>query len=153
MALDGLEYLLRRLWRDLSLPADVQEVATMLSLEERKLLYALAREYAGEDAAIVDGGCFLGGSTVALLAGVRDRPQPWRGPPVELRQVGGSFRPALGRERSRFGIPHVVHEGDIVHIAWSGGPIDVLFLGVVKSWKINDAVLRDFFPFSFPVEA
>ena len=27
-----------------------------------------------------------------------------------------------------------------------GGPIDVLFLDLLKTWEINDAVLRDFFP-------
>ena len=32
--------------------------------------------------AIVDAGCFLGGSTAALLAGMRDRPEPWSGPPL-----------------------------------------------------------------------
>src|SRR5204862_4565513 len=31
-----------------------------------------------------------------------------------------------------------------------GGPIDVLFLDILKSWEINDAVLRDFFPSLVP---
>jgi hypothetical protein len=48
------------------------------------------------------------------------------------------------------GVPHVVHEGDITEIGWSGAPIDILFLDVLKSWKINDAVLRDFFPSLVP---
>jgi hypothetical protein len=47
-------------------------------------------------------------------------------------------------------VPHVVHEGDITELGWSGGPIDVLFLDVLKSWEINDAVLRDFFPSLVP---
>jgi len=142
----------------------------MLSKMERRLLYALARDYATGDAAIVDAGSFLGGSTAALLAGVRDRPKPWTGPSVEsydLFQVdeymvpkffaddrslrlGDSFRSRFDAHVARFDVPHVVHEGDITQIGWSGGPIDVLFLDVLKSWEINDAVLRDFFPALVP---
>src|SRR5439155_2533457 len=33
---------------------------------------------------------------------------------------------------------------------WSGGAIDVLFLDVLKTPQINDAVLRDFFPSLVP---
>lgn len=41
----------------------------MLSLEERRLLYWLAREYFAGIGAIVDGGSFVGGSTLALGEG------------------------------------------------------------------------------------
>jgi hypothetical protein len=140
----------------------------MLSQSERALLYALARDYAADDAAIVDAGSFLGGSTVALLAGLRDRPEPWRGPPLASYdrfrveaytisrffggsvRVGDSFRDLFDANVAGFDVPHDVHEGDIAQIGWSGGRIDVLFLDVLKSWKINDAVLRDFFPSLVP---
>jgi hypothetical protein len=142
----------------------------MLSKTERKLLYGLARDYARDNAAIVDGGCFLGGSTAALLAGLRDRPDPWAGPPVvsydlfrveaytigkffaddPAIRVGDSFRGRFDANVARFDVPHVVHEGDITEIGWSGDPIDVLFLDVLKSWEINDAALRDFFPSLVP---
>ena len=80
---DPLRRLIRRLWRDATLPLDAVGIPTMLSKAERRLLYSLARDYATGDGAVVDAGCFLGGSTAALLAGVRDRPEPWTGPPVE----------------------------------------------------------------------
>jgi hypothetical protein len=167
---DRLRDLVRRPWRDVSLPPDATGIPTMLSKMERRLLYGLARDYAADDAAIVDAGSFLGGSTAALLAGVRDRRQPWMGPPVESFdffrveaftipkffwnhpsvQVGQSFRPRFDAHIARFDVPHIVHEGDITKIGWSGGPIDVLFLDVLKSWEINDAVLRDFFPSLVP---
>ena len=170
MSGDRLRDLVRRPWRDVALPPDAVGVPTMLSKMERRLLYSLARDYARDDAAIVDAGSFLGGSTVALLAGVRDRAQPWSGPPVEsydLFQVdeymvpkffaddrslrlGDSFRSRFDAHVARFEVPHVAHEGDITQIGWSGGPIDVLFLDVLKSWEINDAVLRDFFPALVP---
>jgi len=167
---DNLRTLVRRPWRDLSLPPDATGIPTMLSKLERRLLYSLARDYAGQGA-IVDAGSFLGGSTAALLAGVRDRPERWSGPPVasyDLFQVDeymvpkffaddrsvqlrDSFRPRFDAHVARFGdAPHVVHEGDITKLGWSGGRIDVLFLDILKSWEINDAVLRDFFPSLVP---
>ncbi len=42
---------------------------TMPSRDEQQPLYVLGRDYASDDGAIVDAGCFLGGSTAALLAG------------------------------------------------------------------------------------
>jgi hypothetical protein len=142
----------------------------MLSKPERRLLYALARDYAEDDAAIVDAGCFLGGSTAALLSGVRDRAQAWAGPPVTSYdlfrveaytipeffrddpsvRIGDSFRDRFDANVAGFGVPHIVHEGDIAEIGWSGGPIDVLFLDVIKSWETNDGILRDFFPHLVP---
>jgi hypothetical protein len=167
---DPLRRLIRRPWRGVTLPRDAVGIPTMLSKDERRLLYALARDYAPGDGAIVDAGCFLGGSTAALLAGMRDRPAAWTGPPLSSYdrfrveeftvpkffakerkvRVGDSFRPRFDEHVSRFDLPHVVHEGDITEIGWSGGPIDVLFLDVLKSWEINDAVLRDFFPSLVP---
>jgi hypothetical protein len=141
----------------------------MLSKTERKLLYGLARDFVGEGA-IVDGGCFLGGSTAALLAGLRDRAAAWTGPPLSsydlfrvegytIRKffgddpgvrIGDSFRRRFNANVERFDVPHEVHEGDITAIGWAGGEIDVLFLDVLKSWEINDAALRDFFPSLVP---
>ena len=170
MTRDRLEYLVRRPWRDVNLPSDAVGIPTMLSKTERKLLYALARDYASGDAAIVDAGCFLGGSTAAILAGVRDRADGWTGPPVAsydlfevedytrekffanepTLRVGDSFRQRFDANVAGFDVPHVVHEGDITEVGWSGGPMDVLFLDVLKSPEINDAVLRDFFPSLVP---
>src|SRR5262249_21665768 len=154
-----LQELSRRPWRDLELPPDAIGIPTMLSKAERRLLYSLARDYACDDAAIVDAGCFLGGSTAALLAGLRDPAEPWTGPPVEsydlfrvddymvekffvgehAAPLGTSFRRRFDAHVARFDRPpHVVHEGDITSIGWSGGPIDILFLDILKSWEIND---------------
>src|SRR5437763_3013922 len=66
-------------------------------------------------------------------------------------QLRASFRPRFDAHVARFGdAPHVVHEGDLTELGWSGEPIDVLFLDVLKSCEINDAVLRDFFPSLVP---
>lgn len=142
----------------------------MLSERELSLLYVLARDYAVGDGAIIDAGCFLGGSSAALLAGIRDRTEPWAGPPVASydrflieeytldqyfagapnARVGASFRGRYDRNMEPFDAPHEVYDGDIVELGWHGGPIEVLFLDVLKSWRINDAVLHTFFPNVLP---
>jgi hypothetical protein len=169
VASDALGNLIRRPWRDAQYARTATGIPTMLSKSERRLLYGLARDYASGEGAIVDAGCFLGGSTAALLSGLRDRGTPWTGPPLESfdlfrveeftlakffsdgsLRVGDSFRSRFDAHVAGFDTPHVVHEGDIIEIGWSGEPIEVLFLDVLKSWDINDAVLRDFFPALIP---
>jgi hypothetical protein len=162
-----LRHLIDRPWRDVALPPDAVGIPTMLSKAERRLLYSLARDYASGEGAIVDAGCFLGGSTAALLTGVRDRSAPLSRPVESYdlfrvedftipkffdrsARVGESFRPRYDAHLERFDLPHVVHEGDITELGWSGGPIDILFLDLLKSWEINDVVLREFFPSLVP---
>jgi hypothetical protein len=169
LATAELDYLLDRPWREEHAGTEVPWAPTMLSAHERRLLYTLARSYATGGGAIVDCGCFLGGSTVALLAGLRDRAEPWQGPPLASYdrflvepytipkffkdpsvRVGDSFRPQFDANVASFDVPHVVYEGDIAEIGWAGGPIEVLFLDVLKTWELNDAVVRDFFPSLVP---
>jgi hypothetical protein len=43
-----------------------------------------------------------------------------------------------------------VREGDACQIGWSGEPIELLFLDMVKLWQLNDLVLEQFFPCLIP---
>ena len=45
---------------------------TMLNPEEQRMLRWIAREHYADQGAIVDAGCFLGGSTVSLAQGLRE---------------------------------------------------------------------------------
>ncbi|HVE67749.1 MAG TPA: hypothetical protein VNB64_04135 [Solirubrobacteraceae bacterium] len=141
----------------------------MLSPRERRLLYDLGRGWTGAGA-IVDAGAFLGGSTTALAAGLRDRP----GRPPGARVVSydrfvvepytvdeffsGAGAPGMGESfRAQFEAnlgdlaPLVeVRAGDIRQLGWDGTPIEVLFLDVLKSWDLNDFVLREFGPHVSP---
>jgi hypothetical protein len=44
----------------------------------------------------------------------------------------------------------VVHEGDVVSATYDGGPIEILFLDICKSWEINAAVVGTFFTHLLP---
>jgi hypothetical protein len=140
----------------------------MLSEREQGLLYWLTRDYVTGRGRVVDAGCFLGGSTGALVAGVRDRPTAFGGLIVSYdlfrveqytiptfadhfpsAEVGASFRAAFDRNMAAFGTVEV-REGDICSLGWTGEPIELLFLDIVKTHEVNDIVLAQFFPCLIP---
>ena len=159
-------------WRSVELPAFVQKVVTMLSMEERQFLYTLGRDVWTGEGAIVDAGCFLGGSTLALGMGVLANPRslPKDGAihsydlfVADSHQVGSylkkfgafvpgdSVRPIF--DQQTLGVKHLltVHEGDLRSFPWTpGAPIEVLFIDVSKTWALNDFIVREFFPALMP---
>src|ERR1700681_3459849 len=67
----NLDYLKKRSWRDRPLPEACDAVQTMLIPDELRLLDFLTETYYWQRGAVVDAGCFLGGSTLALADGLR----------------------------------------------------------------------------------
>jgi hypothetical protein len=139
----------------------------MLSWDERILLYGLARDHCpGPDPAIVDAGCFVGGSTLALASGLADRggarpgtihtydrllvEEYSRDGYFPDREVGSSLRPVFEANLA----PHrelVLHEGDVVGESCDpSAPIAILFLDLCKSWQLNRHVNRTFLPALVP---
>jgi hypothetical protein len=161
----GLE-LHRRPWR--AEPAEDGPLS-MLSGEERALLrWLTAHSFTGAGA-IVDGGCFVGGSTIALARGLEASPA--RTPDTRIDvfdrfkvepymtdfyfageglHAGDSFRPIFDRNTAAFAHLLDVHEGDLADHGWDGRPIEILFVDVAKSWNLNDLIVRDFFPHLIP---
>jgi hypothetical protein len=141
----------------------------MLTFSERALLYALGRDLA-PGTAIVDAGCFMGGSTVCLALGASERllqPAPvvhsydlfevdysattHYGALVGDRQIGSDLRPVFESVVGEDLLPYVdVHAGDLLSERWIGQPIDVLFVDVAKTWDLNDHVMHEFFPSLVP---
>ncbi|MGI8804021.1 MAG: hypothetical protein ACR2KV_17975 [Solirubrobacteraceae bacterium] len=165
----GAAWLRSEPWTGAAVPPEVVAAPTMLSVEERQLLYVLARDYARGGGAIIDAGCFLGGSTKALATGLAENPRARRIAPIhtyDLFDLDISFvrdYPDLiagidgDSTRGRFDevlgplLDFVeVHQGDIRRERWTGGAVDVLFVDVCKSWSINDHVVREFFPALVP---
>lgn len=166
----SIELLASRPWMDVELPPEAAAVPTMLSLRERQLLHWLARYHVSGAGRIVDGGCFLGGSTAALASGLAARTDtewkntPWKKTIVAYdmfrvedytlqyfgdyfpdKTIGASFRPVFAQQIAPW-VQHVeVKEGDARKKGWNGDPIEVLFLDFVKTWPMNDFVLKSFF--------
>ncbi len=157
-------------WAGAPIPRDVADVPTMLGTDERALLYVLARDHVRGDGAIIDAGCFLGGSTIALASGLAENPRGDGSRPIQtydlftLEQTYIDSYPGLVGEipagqsmRPRFEellgplLEYVsVNEGDICRRRWTGEPIELLFIDICKSWAINDHVTREFFPALIP---
>jgi cephalosporin hydroxylase len=157
-------------WRSVQVPEAAAAVPTMLSYRELQLLHWLARDYVTGAGRIVDGGSFLGGSTAALASGLAARADgPWDAAITSYDMfrvegytlldfatalpdptIGASFRPAFDANIAPWARYVEVNEGDACAIGWSGEPIEVLFLDMVKTWQLNDLVLAQFLPCLIP---
>jgi len=158
--------LYRRPWREVPLSGNAEAVMTMLSVEERQLLYWLTAEYRTGEGAIVDGGCFVGGSTVPLAEGLRAGGKPGTVDVYDLFEVesymtdfyfkdhdlraGDSFRSLFDENTAEVRELLRVHEGDLTQEGWSGDPIEILFVDFAKSWALNDYITKEFFPCLVP---
>jgi SAM-dependent methyltransferase len=158
-------------WRDRPVPAVSAGVPTMLVADELRLLSYLAGEIYTGAGAIIDAGCFLGGSTVALADGLR-RNLRRRGRPAERlihsydrfevedwtrgtffpqsTQAGESFRHLFDRNIASCADLVEVHAGDVRSVEWIGGPIEILFIDVAKHWEVCDRITWQFFPHLIP---
>jgi len=157
-------------WRRTTVPAEVKKVTTMLLDDELRLLHHLARNYYHGVGAIVDAGCFFGGSTVALSSGLRRNAVGDRRPACPLHSydrfeveewtrgiyfpestpTGTSFRDQFDRNIEPYKDLVEVHAGDITSHEWKGGPIEILFIDVAKSVDVCDWVTWQFFRHLIP---
>jgi hypothetical protein len=158
-------------WRQRAIPAACEGVQTMLLPDELRLLDYLADAYYEGRGVIVDAGCFLGGSTIALasalrrnLARRRRREQPlihsydlfqiedWtRGVFFpESARAGDSFRHIFDRNIAAFADLVAVHPGNITAAPWIGAPIEILFVDVAKHWTVCDWLSANFFRHLIP---
>src|SRR3984957_16457133 len=152
-------------WRDPNAEAGSYALG-MLGLEERKLLYQLARyTYTGEGA-VVELGAFCGASTCCLAAGIKDNPraagrhvnsydcfiasEPYlvdfiRKHFGETFDIGQSFSSIFRRATAEFADLVEVHAGDLIEQSWpSGMPIEILFVDVAKTLALSGKVLTEF---------
>lgn len=149
------------------------EVGSMLSHDERLLLHWATRAGNPGADAVVDAGCFLGGSTVSLGHGIKARPAGAPrsalhvydvfvfGEDNEVGWVPEGFQFAVGASTIPVFEHHVqpvrdlvtIHRGNVRRQRWSGDPIGVLFVDIAKKWKVADAVWRQFLPSLVPGES
>ena len=148
---------------------------SMLTDREREYLRTFAfKEYGGQGA-IVDLGCWLGSSSIALASGLRERPDLqlrsalvhaydrfiWDGwmngvsavreTPLDGKyQPGESFLKACREQTEPWKDNIKFHPGDLSSIGWSHGPIEFLFVDAMKSWQLTNSILHDFYPSLIP---
>jgi hypothetical protein len=151
-------------------PPEGFAVPGMLSHQERRMLYYLARHDFIGAGVIADMGTYLGSSTMCFAAGLRersvDRPLLHTFDLFKLGDFGAEIREFPGdppgdlRTRDVFEENLreyldliVVHEGDILAESWADEPIELLFVDIAKSYKVLDHLLLTFFPALIPTRS
>jgi hypothetical protein len=137
----------------------------MLNPEELRMLRWLTAEFYLGAGAIIDAGCFLGGSTVCLAQGLRDARRTTKIDSFDLFvassfeaqvfglgdfQEGESFRHVFDQQTANYTDLIRVHSGDILHANWQPEPIELLFIDLAKKKEINDHIIMTMFPQLIP---
>lgn len=136
----------------------------MLSPEEKQHLVWLTSEKYEGWGAIVELGAWLGSSTASLAEGLRRRGSTakiqtfdrftWESDMSlaagEHLEDGADFQFRFHRETREYESWIDAHKVDLLHHAWEGGPIEILFVDSAKTWELANAVLRDFGPHLVP---
>jgi hypothetical protein len=161
-----LNVLRHKPWYSVYLPPQIEMITSMIHADERRLLYVLARDYFTGTGRIIDGGAYLGASAKALAFGLRDRGFERRkvidsfdtfiideqsvvnnllpgDDPDHKISAGSSTRAIYDRNISEVSDYIEVHEGNLMLIPWTGGPVEILFSDVAKSWRLNDYILSN----------
>lgn len=153
---------------DLELPPEALRVPTMLSDEESKLLYWLARDLATGQGAICDLGCFAGGSTARLAAGaaaaghgaslhaydhflIQEEQKPRFLTPAGIAPFKGKdMLPAVRELLAPWTDRLHLHKGDIRNSAAPEGAIEILFIDAAKTPETADVIAQRFMPSLIP---
>ena len=157
-----------RPWADIALPDDAAAVPTMLSDEEGQFLFWLARDYAKGVGGIADLGCFAGGSTARLAAGVaaagRTSPvlaydhftiqehqkERYLYPAGIAPFSGRNMMPAVKQLLAPWREIVAFKPGDLLQKGWPAGNIEILFIDAAKTPETADGIATEFFPYLIP---
>ena len=125
---------------------------------------------------VVDLGCWLGSTTIPLVAGLLKNPsfvetdrkvqafdlfkwfdwmnesaagtELWR-KYAEGDDFVAEFEKRIANHASRID----VRQGDLSAIGWDGGPIEFLLVDAMKGWDLANAIVRDFYPSLIPLQS
>lgn len=143
----------------------------MITNEERGALACFAKNIwdkgARRDAVIIDGGCYIGASTVALGEGLRQsgvregerHGRIWcydlfRATPLMSThylkdsglKAGDSFQPIFEKNVSVYADYITLHAGDIQNAPIPRAPVAILFLDMLWSWDCTNFVGSNLYP-------
>lgn len=148
-------------------------ILAMTSPNERAYVRWLAERYYTGRGRLVELGCWLGSLTRSLAMGLRDNPAPngaafrihvfdrflwtvimedWvRNTPVQGRFKPGDDYTALYRERmAEFADRIEITRADLTTAAWTGGPIEIVLVDVMKTVPLTRNISNSFFPALIP---
>ncbi|HEY2714111.1 MAG TPA: hypothetical protein VGI60_16490 [Chthoniobacterales bacterium] len=139
----------------------------MVSSAEMAFFYESAARYVGKEGALVDLGCWLGSTSIALAQGILNRGstadhqdekvigfdlfrwENWMPARIPYCRYapGESFLPEARRIVSEHGGGRVeLIQADLRHYQWSGGAIKILLVDAMKAEDLAIQIARTFFP-------
>jgi hypothetical protein len=137
-------------------------IRTMLSVDELRLLNWLTSAYFRGAGAIIDAGCFLGGSTAALASGLNrgsihsydlfQTDDSWADVSFDswALQPNQSFEDRFRKNVADY-LPRIhIHAGDLFKQTWHGEPIEILFIDICKTPELFDHATQLWFPHLIP---
>ncbi|MGB3966380.1 MAG: hypothetical protein WBO45_06590 [Planctomycetota bacterium] len=145
--------------------AELYGMPAMLSREERRYLTWLTEHCFEGFGAIVDLGCWLGGSSCALAEGLARAGKPHRIHSYDLfvwepgymeqdaplgRPQGWDFLPEFERRTAKYRQWLAPKKVDLTTFTWTGGPIEILFVDAAKTWGLLNSILAAFGPALVP---
>jgi len=166
----SMQEITRRPWNTAPAPEAVRVSAGMTSAAEKNMLHWLCQNYVNGSGHVVDAGCFLGASTVAMAAGLAENRQ-WpsdrkllaldnfivtdgmiRLHPGELRQkkAGDSFFDVFKSQISAYAGLIEAEPVDLMAVEALPGPIELLFIDIAKTKQLNEQIVRLGFPALIP---
>lgn len=152
-------------WEDL---ADTRLVPTMLSPEERRAYIWLTENLYSGRGALVELGCFAGGSTAAMAEGLRRSGKQARIQAFDRFKVsemhkrrflysagilpfsGDDLLPVAERFMAPWRDLVDLHRTELSTHVWPGDPIEMLVMDASKTTKSMDAMAASFFPALLP---
>jgi hypothetical protein len=152
-------------------PPEVMNYTGMLIYEERLMLSWLIKNMYKGVGEIAELGVFLGASSAAMANGLQqnkvvqnktgrihsydrffgDFEKSWilRQLKIELNEqgyFGDIYRDLINPWKEHI----VVHENDFSNEKWTGEPIEILFVDIMKAPNLTNVVVNKFFPYLIP---
>lgn len=154
------------------IPRSIYEPKGVLSEEERRCLYWLARHVFSNCGSIVDAGAYIGSSAYCLAEGLLHAGYADRSRPIihsydpfvvlddhvaesisrDVRHIrpGDTFLDIFYMQNARHNYLIETHVGNFLKQHWSNSQIEILFIDIAKSRELNSHVVREFFPYLIP---
>jgi 2-polyprenyl-3-methyl-5-hydroxy-6-metoxy-1,4-benzoquinol methylase len=152
---------------------DNKAIFGMISNEEREYLQEYAKNHYSGKGSIVDLGCWLGVSSIALVTGLTENPnvqakesiihaydlfiwEEWMNQFVVGTELEGKYQPGDSffeecvRQTLRWNNQIKFYSGDLNQVKWGGSPIEFLFIDAMKSWELANSIIQNFFPALIP---
>lgn len=176
MNLKKINLIKQRAWNSTKFPFEninkaLSHVPTLLSLEEKKMLNWLCRQYVTGEGEVCDLGSFLGGSTVQLANGLKNSSskeplnvkvysydrflideniiKKWIVPNnLTVTDDGDTLNTVKNMLNDYDNV--VFNQGDFLEQIWINKPIEILFIDIAKTWALSDHIVKQFFSHLIP---